>query len=159
MHARGWSAVIVETSCVTSRRAPCRVEQDRASAVLLHHRQLARQTAHRARDARQPDRLHDHPQWPEGLCSTRRRQLPRQVTVSDAELEVVTLHGHAFHPDWHDTRESRGIPWRRLTLHVEGAATATAYDAVGLFVRHGSREVDGTPRSDVLGEPSSTTAC
>ena len=75
---------------------------------------------------------------------------PAQVTVSDAELEAVNLHGHAFHPEWHDTREPRGIPWRRLTLHVEGAATAKAYDAVGLFVGHGSREVDGTPRSDVL---------
>jgi hypothetical protein len=83
---------------------------------------------------------------------------PAKVTVSDAELEAVNLHGHAFHPDWHDTREPRGIPWRCLTLYVEAAATAKAYDAVGLSVRHGSREVDGTPQSDVLDEPSSATA-
>ena len=30
---------------------------------------------------------------------------PAKVTVSDAELEAINLHGHAFHPDWHDTRE------------------------------------------------------
>ncbi len=85
---------------------------------------------------------------------------PAKVTVSDAELEAIDLHGHAFHPEWNDTREPRGIPWRRLTLHVEGAASAKAWGAVatGCFVRHGSREVDGTPRSDVLDEPSSATA-
>src|SRR5436305_14045899 len=81
-----------------------------------------------------------------------------KVAVSDAELEAVNLHGHAFHPEWNYTREPRGIPWRPLTLQVEGAATAKAYDAVGLFVRHGSREVDCTPRSEVLDEPSSATA-
>ncbi len=75
---------------------------------------------------------------------------PAKVTVSDAELEAVNLHGHAFHPEWHDTREPRVLTWRRLTLHVEGAATAKAYGAVANFVRHGGREVDGTPRSDVL---------
>jgi hypothetical protein len=44
----------------------------------------------------------------------------------DAELEAVNLHGHAFHPDCHDTREPRVLTWRRLTLHVEGAASAKA---------------------------------
>jgi DNA-binding transcriptional ArsR family regulator len=83
---------------------------------------------------------------------------PAKVTVSDAKLEAIDLHGHAFHPEWHDTREPRGIPWRRLTLHVEAAATATACGAVANFVRHGGREVDGTPRSDVLDETSSATA-
>ncbi len=127
------------------------VEQDRASAVLLHHHQLARQTAHRACDDRQPDRLHPPPaaiSW--SLLDSTRAATPPRSRSRDAELEAVNLHGHAFHPDWHDTREPRILTRRRLTLHVEGAATAKAYDAVGLFVRHGSREVDGTPRSDVL---------
>ena len=31
---------------------------------------------------------------------------PAKVTVSDAELEAVNLHGHAFHPEWNDTIES-----------------------------------------------------
>jgi hypothetical protein len=30
---------------------------------------------------------------------------PAKVTVSDAELEAVNLHGHAFHPEWKYTRE------------------------------------------------------
>ena len=30
---------------------------------------------------------------------------PAKVTASGAELEAVSLHRHAFHPDWHDTRE------------------------------------------------------
>jgi hypothetical protein len=30
---------------------------------------------------------------------------PATVTVSDAKLEAVNRHGHAFHPAWHDTRE------------------------------------------------------
>ncbi len=30
---------------------------------------------------------------------------PAQATVSAVELEAVTLHGHAFHPEWHDARE------------------------------------------------------
>jgi hypothetical protein len=30
---------------------------------------------------------------------------PAKVTVSDAGVEAVNLHGHAFHPDWHDTIE------------------------------------------------------
>jgi hypothetical protein len=51
-----------------------------------------------------------------------------------------------------------GIPWRRLTLYVEAAATATACFPVANFARHGSREVDCTPRSEVLDEPSSATA-
>ena len=46
----------------------------------------------------------------------------------------------------------------RLTLHVEGAATAAACGAVANFARYGGREVDCTPRSDILDEPSSTTA-
>jgi hypothetical protein len=32
---------------------------------------------------------------------------PAKVTVSDAELEAVNRHGHAFHPAWHDRAESR----------------------------------------------------
>ena len=83
---------------------------------------------------------------------------PAKVTVSDAKLEAIDLHGHAFHPEWNYTREPRGIPWRRLTLYVEAAATATACFPVANFVRHGGREVDGTPRSEVLGETSSATA-
>src|SRR5207248_4050684 len=128
---------------------------DRASAVLLHHQQLARQTAHRACDDRQPDRLHDHPQRPEGLSRRDEGSYPAKVTVSDAELEAVNLHGHAFHPEWNYTVEPRIITRRRLTLHVEAAASATACDAVGLSARHDSREVDCTPRSEVLGETSS----
>jgi hypothetical protein len=31
---------------------------------------------------------------------------PAKVTVSDAELEAVNLHGHGFHPEWNDTIES-----------------------------------------------------
>jgi Rhodopirellula transposase DDE domain len=85
---------------------------------------------------------------------------PAKVTVSDAELEAVNLHGHAFHPDWNDTREPRVITRRRLTLHAEGAASARAWGAVatGCFARLLSREVDCTPRSEVLDEPSSATA-
>jgi hypothetical protein len=54
------------------------VEHDRASAVLLHHQQLARHTAHRACDDRQPDRLHSPPAAAGRSVSTRRGQLPRQ---------------------------------------------------------------------------------
>ena len=83
-----------------------------------------------------------------------------KVTVSDAELEAVNLHGHALHPECHDTREPRIIPRRRLTLHIEGAATTKAFGAVatGCFARYGGRKVYGTPRSDVLDEPLSANA-
>ena len=83
---------------------------------------------------------------------------PAKVTVSDAELEAVALQGDGFHPEWNYTIEPRILIWRRLTLDVEGAAGASAYDAVGLFARHLSREVDWTPRSEVLGETLSATA-
>ena len=83
---------------------------------------------------------------------------PAKVTVSDAELEAVALQGDGFHPEWNYTIEPRILIWRRLTLDVEGAAGASAYDAVGLFARHLSREVDCTPRSEVLGETLSATA-
>src|SRR5262252_3898717 len=51
------------------------------------------------------------------------------------------------------------LTWRRLTLHVEAATSARAWGAVftGCFARHDGREVDGTPRSDVLDETSSAT--
>jgi len=135
------------------------VEQDRASAVLLHHHQLARQTAHRAYDDRQPDRLHDHPQRPEGLSRRDEGSYPAKVTVSHAELEAVALQGDGFHPEWNYTIEPRVITWRRLTLDVEGAAGASAWGAVatGCFARLLSREVDWTPRSEVLDETSSAT--
>ncbi len=82
---------------------------------------------------------------------------PAKVTVSDAELEAVNLHGHAFHPEGNHTIEPRIITRRRLTLHVEAAATATACGAVASTARHGGREVDCPPRSDVLDETSSAT--
>ena len=34
---------------------------------------------------------------------------PAKVTVSDAELEAVNLHGHAFHPEWNYTIKPRVI--------------------------------------------------
>jgi len=34
---------------------------------------------------------------------------PAKVTVSDAELETVNLHGHAFHPEWNYTIKPRVI--------------------------------------------------
>jgi len=82
---------------------------------------------------------------------------PAKVTVSDAELEAVNLHGHAFLPEGNHTIEPRILTRRRLTLHVEAAATATACGAVASTARHGGREVDCTPRSDVLDETSSAT--
>ena len=45
------------------------------------------------------------------------------------------------------------MTWRRLTLHVEAAACASAWDdAIVIFVgrRHDNREVECTPRSDVI---------
>ena len=129
------------------------VEQDRASAVLLHHQQRARQTAHLAGDDRQPDRLHDHPQRPEGLSRRDEGSSPAKVTVSDAELEAVALQGDGFHPEWNYTREPRVLTWHRLTLYAEGAVSARACGAVatGCFARLLSYEVDWTPRSEVLG--------
>ncbi len=92
--------------------------------------------------------------------SLRRRQLPAKVTVSDAELEGVILHGHAFHSDRNDTGDPRVITRRRLTLYAEGAVSARACGAVatGCFARLLSYEVDCTPRSEVLGQTLSATA-
>ena len=45
------------------------VEQDRASAVLVHHPELARQAAGQPRGHRQPDRRHDHRSRPDGRAA------------------------------------------------------------------------------------------
>jgi hypothetical protein len=49
-----------------------------------------------------------------------------KVTVSRAELEAVNLQGRASHPNWNGTREPPVLTLRRLTLDVEGAASALA---------------------------------
>ena len=54
------------------------VEPDRAPPVQLHHDQLARQTAHLARDDHQPDRRDHHQQRARGLRPPRPGHLPRQ---------------------------------------------------------------------------------
>ena len=52
------------------------VEQDRASPVLPHHAELARQAAGEPRGHRQPDRQHHHGQGAESQGGTRHRFLP-----------------------------------------------------------------------------------
>jgi hypothetical protein len=78
------------------------VEQARASAVLLHHHQLAPQTAHLAGDDRLAIvNLITSTTTRSGLKVLARLDegsYPAKVTVSDAELDAVNLHRHACHP-------------------------------------------------------------
>ena len=80
------------------------VEQDRASAVLLHYQELARASAHHLRGHRQSDRKHDHKDGPHGSrragptpirnrhCGQRRRTRPPPHHASKIPRRMELLH-------------------------------------------------------------------
>ena len=80
------------------------MEQDRASPVLVHHQELARQTArqpsgHRPADRRNNDRR------PASRCAANSipNAYPAGIKVSDAEMEAINLTRHDFHGEWNYT--------------------------------------------------------
>ena len=76
------------------------VEQDRASAVLLHQPELAWQTAHQPRSDREPDCRHHHQNRAQSPLSIGHAVLSKGIVVSDDELAQVNLHPDDFHGEW-----------------------------------------------------------
>jgi transposase len=74
------------------------VEQDRASPLLSHHAELARQTAANVRDARRPDRK--HPSTAAGLrvkANLDSRKYRTGVEITKAQMSGLALRPHEFH--------------------------------------------------------------
>src|ERR1700675_711721 len=79
------------------------MEQDRAPAVLIHHPELARQTAGQLSRHRRSDRGDDHANWVKGLVRTRRQKL------SQGHRRLGRGNGQ---PQY----QARRFPWR-MELH------------------------------------------
>ena len=77
------------------------VEQNRASALLPHHRELARDTPHDVRDHRGPHRQHT------GTTAALRvtakldtRTYPTGVAVTASQMDALALIPDTFHGEW-----------------------------------------------------------
>ena len=81
------------------------MEQDRASPVLVHHRQLARQTARQPSGHRPTDRRNNDDDRPQNALRTELdpNAYPAGIKVSDDEIEAVNLTRHDFHGEWNYT--------------------------------------------------------
>jgi len=83
------------------------VEQDRASPVLSHHPKLARQTATTRLTVVELIAATTTKTGLQVRCELDTNVYPKGIKVSDADMAVLNITGHTFHPEWNYTISPR----------------------------------------------------
>ncbi len=79
------------------------VEQDRASAVLVHHAELAREAAGELCSDPQPDRGHEHGDGTDGRERADTTRYARGRKGTDEEVATIQIERDEFHGEWNYT--------------------------------------------------------